>query len=371
MFFRRKWLWKLIVAVLLIAVAAYLVRSKKEALVREGSNFLQSILSRETDLDIKIGKISGKLSGVIRFEGVRLENPALPEGLRVIFRAERVEFKYGWVDFLTKNLNSKITVIVEDPEIFLRPKLRLDPEPFPFFGWLRDLVLTQRLRLAVHVRDLKIVMGLDRKEFSGIRLDYEDDRFDLLVPVRHVEFLGNDVNTQIIARARLEWGLLRSDDRFVGQVTTEGTVVNWKPIPWELRMDFTLTRDGFRIDSSDLLGGLEVTGEARIAGETSLTIDLKAKDYPIQNCEPFFGRGDGSAYDGHLDLEAHFEGPLDALRTDAHATRGKGRKEPLQGDEYPCFRRVPYSQGVRFAVIDRGRHLDEVRRSDDRVSGSF
>ena len=162
MFFWRKLLWKLVATALLVGVAAFFVKTKKEALVREGSNFLQSLLSRETDLDIKIGKISGKLSGLIRFDDVRLEDPSLPAGLRVLFRAERVEFRYRLIDFLTKKFNSKITVNVKNPELFWFPRIRLRSEPFPLFGWLRDLLLTQRQRLAVHVKDLKIVTGLDQ-----------------------------------------------------------------------------------------------------------------------------------------------------------------------------------------------------------------
>jgi hypothetical protein len=316
---------RLVLAALLFAVTAFFVKTKKEALVREGSNFLQSLLSRETGLDVKIGKISGRLSGLIRFEDVRLENPDLPEGLRVIFRAKRVEFRYLLIDFLTKKFNSKITVSVESPELFWRPKFRMRSEPLPFFGWLRDLILTQRQRLALHVKNLKIVAGVDGREFPGIGLDYADDLFKVLVPVSHYAFLGNDVNTQIIAQVRLEWGFSKSDDRFVGQVYTEGTVVNWKPVPWESRADIVLTRTDLKVDASNLLGGLEVTGGIQFTDDVGLAMDLKAKEYPLLNIEPFFGRGDNSSYDGHLDLDAHVEGPINALRAQVDVTVKGGK----------------------------------------------
>ena len=318
-------MWKLVAAALLIAVAVFFVKTRKEILVREGSNFLQALLSRETNLDVKIGKISGRLSGVIRFEDVRLENPNFPEGLRVIFRAERVEFKYLLIDFLAKRFNSKVTINVENPELHWRPKLQLHSEPFPFFDWLRDIVLTQRQHLAVHVKNLKIIAGLDRRELRGIFLDYEDDRFNILIPVTHYELLGNDISAQIIARARLEWGLSKSEDRLAGQVFTEGTVVNWKPLPWESSMDFILTRTGFKIDASNLLGGLEATGEAHFTDDYDLTLNLKARNYPLKNWEPLFGRGDGSSYDGFLDLDATFQGPINALKTEAHGAIHGGK----------------------------------------------
>ncbi len=293
--------------------------------MREGANFLQSLLSRETNLDIKIGKISGKLRGLIRFDDVRLENPNLPAGLRVIFRAERLEFNYDLFDFLSKKFHSKIVITVRSPEFYWRPPVGLRGDAFPFFSWMRDLLLTQRQRFVLHVKNLKLITGADRNELKGIHLDYENDHVDVTLPISHYELLGNDISTQIHMKAHLEWGMLQKDDQLAGQLFTEGTVVNWQPLPWESKMDFALTRSKILIDSSFFLGGLDLTGAIDFSPEPEVSLSLKTKDFPIKNFSPFLSRGSISNFDGTLDLEALFEGEVDSLKTEIHATINGGK----------------------------------------------
>ena len=315
----RKPLLRALVLLAVIGAVLFFVRMKKEGLVREGANFLQTLLSRETKLDVKIGKISGKINGVIRFDDVSLEDQRLPDGLRVLFRAERIEFRYRPWEFLTKNFRARIDVSVTDPELYWRPSVRLRSDSFPLFNWLRDLVLAQHQSLRVHVKNLTLIAGADRQEFSGIDVDYADDRFEISAPLRHTPLWGNDLNSEVKLRAQLDWGFLKSDDRLIGQLTTEGSVMNWQPLPWESRVDFALTRESLTIDSSDFLGGFELTGQVRFARGGEADLALQAKSYPLKNFEPFFGRNDGGAYDGELNFESRFQGPLDALRTEMHA----------------------------------------------------
>ena len=166
MYGTRSFLLKAIVFLAVLGAALLFVRMKKDTLVREGANFLQSLLSHETKLDIRIGKISGRITGVIRFDDVALEDPNLPEGLRVLFRAKRVEFRYRLWEFLTKNFRTKIVVQVTDPELYLRPRAH-GSGPFSFFNTLRDLLLTQRQRLGLHVKNLTLYPGADTNPFAG------------------------------------------------------------------------------------------------------------------------------------------------------------------------------------------------------------
>ncbi len=326
----RKLLVKAVLLVAVFGLALALGRMKRDELIREGSHFLQGLASRESKIDVRVGKISGKLSGVIRFEDVRLEDPNLPAGMRVIFRAKRVEFRYRLWEFLTKNFRAKVAVDVKDPEFYWRPSVRLRSDPFPFFSWLRDLVLTQRQRLSLRISNLTVFAGVDKQPFGGISLVYEDDHFDVLVPLHHFQLLGNDMSTEVRLDGRLEWGLLKAEDRVTGQLWTEASVVNWQPLPSESRLDFTLTRGGMTVLSSDVLGGLELIGELRLEGEGEADLKLTARDYPIQNFQPFFSRGEQGSYDGHLTLDASFNGPLEALKTEADARIAGGK----MGDQH-------------------------------------
>ncbi len=325
MYGTRSPLLKLVVVLVVLAAAIFFIRIKKDTLVREGATFLQTMLSRETKLGIHIGKISGRVTGVIRFEDVTLEDPGLPEGLRVLFRAKRVEFRYRLWEFLTKNFQAKIIVNVTDPELYWRPNMQHRNDAPPFFYGLRDFLFTQRDRLNLHVKNLTLFTGTEGLVFPSIGMDYENDHFRIDVPLRHFQFGENDINTELKWRGHFKWGLLRSGDKLVGEMYTEGSVVNTQPLPWESRFNYTLTRDVLRLDKSTFLGGFELTGEAHFSDIDTADLSLRAKEYPIKNLEQFLGRGESNAYDGQLSMEARFRGPLDQLATEVNARLDGGR----------------------------------------------
>ncbi len=325
MYGTRSPLLKLVLVLVVIAAAVFFIRIKKDTLVREGAIFLQTMLSRETKLGVRIGKVSGKVTGVIRFEDVTLEDPDLPEGLRVLFRAKRIEFRYRLWEFITKNFQAKIVVNVNDPELYWRPNMERRNDSPPFFYGLRDLLFTQRERLNLHVKNLTLYIGSEGPTIQNIGMDYESDRFRIDVPLRHFQLGENDVNVELKWRGYFKWGLLRADDKLVGEMYTEGSVVNTQPLPWESRFDYTLTREGLWLDNSTFFGGFQLTGEVLFSDINTADLSLKAHEYPIKNLEQFLGRGEPNAYDGRLSMEARFRGPLDQLATEVNARLEGGR----------------------------------------------
>ncbi len=294
-------------------------------LVREATNFIQHLLSRESQLDIKIGKISGRLSGVVRFEDVRLEDPALPAGLKLILRAKEIELRYRWVDFLTKNFASKIVVTVREPELYWRSQLSLHRDRFGLFGWLREWGLAQRRHLQVIVKDLKFVRGSGDREFTGIQIEYMNDTFQIQAPLRHLELWGYDISTEINVHGRFQPGLLNASDSLIGEFFTEGTVVNWSPLPWESRFEFTLTEDELELHSSSLLGGFELSAAVNFENENEIQLSLDTQQYPLSNFGPFLRTAAKAPVEGRLDLKARIKGPLQAPNLEAYATLSGGR----------------------------------------------
>jgi hypothetical protein len=294
-----------VISILLAGVGLFYYASvRKEALIREGTNVLQNLLSRETDYDVKIGKISGKITGLVRFDDVRLEKPGIPQELRTVFQAEQVEFHYSLFDFLAKQQFSKISIKLKRPVVTWYPQIRLRNAPLPWLETFRYLLLTQRHRLNVNIQDMTVVYGTDRQTFTGINGQYSNDTFVASVPVRHWTILENDLSTELNIKGKLAFGGAGAEDRLEGQIFTQGSVINWQPLPWESKFDFTLSKNEFSILSSDILGGLEVTGDIDISNEPKFDVQLQAKDYPIKNFEPFFGRGTIGSYDGFLTLES-------------------------------------------------------------------
>jgi hypothetical protein len=317
---KRKALLKWGVLLVVFVTAFALARLKKDDLVREGANFLQNLLSRETGMDVRIGKISGKLNGIIRFDDVRLEDPALPEGLKTVFVAERIEFRYRPVAFLQKDFGAKLNVFVQEPQLYWRPSVGIQKETFPALDRVRGILLAHRDRLSLAVRGMDLFIGAEKTAMSGISLDYEDDHFKVLVPLDHYALGDNDLTTQIHLDGHLEWDVLKpGGDRVSGKLYTEGTVLDYKPLPWESSADFLVTREGFSLTSSSILGGFELTGEYHFENDGIADFRLRLQEYPLKNFEPFFGRGGPNKYDGALDLHMTFKGPLDAMATQADA----------------------------------------------------
>ena len=235
-------------AVLLIGGLLFFVKIKKDMLVREASRFLQGSLSRESGLDVKIGKISGHLSGFIRFEQLRIEDPTEPTGENLIFSAREVRFRYRFLDFLTKLFDSKIEVMLVEPTVRWRPSSGLRREQFPFLRWMREWALAQKDRLRFEVKDLELILSPSRR-FKEIDLTYENDALEMDIPLRHWQVMGADISTEVRLEGRFLLGLAGDDDSLRGGIRTEGTVVNWTPLPQESKFDFAFSQDAFHFSS--------------------------------------------------------------------------------------------------------------------------
>ncbi len=309
----------------LVAASAvlFILKQKKELMIEEGTHFLENLLSRETQLDVKIGKVSGRLSGAVRFQDVRLEDPALPAEHKLILSAKEIELNYRLLDFLTKNFTSKIVLKIEKPELYWHSEMSLKRDRFGFFSWLREWGLVERRHLRVIVKDLKLIQE-SGKEFSSIQLEYENDAFKLQWPLRHLEVWGHDVSTEINVRGQFEPGLLNSPDSLSGEIFTEGTVVNWSPLPWESSFRFTFTLDTLTLQSSNFLGGFDLSAALDLKNEKDNRISLSTKQYPFSNFAPFV-RSDAKTLEGHMDLEAHLRGLLESPNLEAYVTLYGGR----------------------------------------------
>ena len=321
----RKFYAKLALALVIISAVTFTAKQKKEMLVREGTHFLQRLLSRETQLDIKVGKISGRLSGSVRFDDVRLEDPALPAGLKLLLRAKRIEIRYRLLDLFTKKFSSKVTIIVTAPELISHPHPGLRHDRFGFFGWLKEWSVSQRQHVRVIIKDLKITQKPEGHDFADIQIEYADDAFQVRIPVRHLEAWGHDISTELILKGRFESAVLNLPDSVMGDISTEGTVVNWSPLPWESRFIFKRTPDKLKIESTDFLGGFNLLASIDLQHDDEASLLLRTKQYPLANFGPFLHTGVKAPLEGALDLEARVKGQLDAPHLEAYATITGGR----------------------------------------------
>lgn len=283
---------------------------KKEALVARSTEALQSLFRRQTDLDLRVGKVSGYLLGSVKFDEVRLEAPWLPEETRVVFKAEEIRIQYRFLDFISKKFDSKIVVTVRKPVIVWVPRLKLRRNAFPFFGWMREWALSGLQNLELNAEDMEIYFGPEKNRIAGIHASFSREAFRFEIPLSHTELGGFDVSSVLLAEGRYESATETRNDTLVGEITTAGTVVNWKPVSTEAKFDFVLDQDEVRLTADDFLGGFEVMARVDFVDDFALVASLKTKDYPFSNFGPFLSASDKFKLPGRLDLEADVSGSV-------------------------------------------------------------
>ncbi len=302
---------KLGILALAILGTVFFLHHKKEALIIRCSAVFQSLFKRQTELDVRIEKISGNLMGSIKFQGVRVEAPWLPEEVRTLFQAEQIRIQYRFLDFLSKKYDSKITVTVVKPVVVWVPRLRLKWASFPFFGWMREWALSGLQNLVLNVEGLDVYYGSGKKHVEGIDATITRDSFRMEVPLTHMNMAGFDVTSVLHAEGRFEPALSDArNDLIRGQITTEGTVVNWKPFQTEASFDFLLESNQVRVTADNFLGGFEILAKVDFEKDFWLEASVKALSYPLSNINPFLGVSEKLSLPAQLDLEAELSGVL-------------------------------------------------------------
>ena len=309
---------KTFVLLFLVGGAAFFLVNRKEALVRQFTRLLENSLSSSADYQVKIGKIHSNVFGYIRFEAVAIEAPWLPEGKRRLFSAKEIRFHYRFLDFLSKQpLGSRIDVVADHPEIYWRPQLKLRKLRFPWMEWMRQWAVSQPQHLAVRVQKLDLVFGPDKKKISGVDISYENNHFQAQIPVSHLVIAGSDVSSVVNVTGRFELGLQGASDRLAGEIRTEGTIINWKPLAQETQFSFDFSEDDFKLTSSNFLGGIEITGAVDFTRDYAIDFLITAENYLIANLEPFLKVDQGLIPPGRFDLSVHFYGNLEQLNVEA------------------------------------------------------
>lgn len=298
--------------VALVAAAALFVQQRKEFLIAEAHRSLEQILSHESEMEVTIGKVGGNLAGEVRFEDVRILRRGIEApSERLVFSAKRVSVHYRFIDFLSKKFGSKILIEMDRPSLIWRPRLRMSADyEFPFLEWMRDWAASQRDNIVLHAKDLEVMAPATGIRIEGVELSYGANRLSAAVPLRHLTFGSMDVSTVIKAEGEFKLGLFGGQDSIDGEIGTEGTVINWSPLPEESKFTFQFSRSGFRLSPSRVLGGIDLEGEIDFRRDLETRWSLTAENYPLSNLAFLFKSSLEKVLPSHADVELRFEGPM-------------------------------------------------------------
>ncbi len=290
--------------------AVFFVKERKDFLVQEAKGTLEHLLSRESDFEVHIGSLSGSFLGRIRFKDVKVLNPGpFPEQDRLLFRASEISFRTRFLDLVSKKLASRIEVAVRDPEVFWRPRVHLSSHrDLPFFGWMRQWALAQKELIDIRVENMSLFFESQNFKLEGVNLSYENDQLKAEIPLRHLTLGSMDISTVINARGNFRLGLFGGEDSIAGEFYTEGTVVNWSPLPEESKFHFIFLRTGFELTSADIFGGIGLEGRILFDEDYRMECRIRAKDYPLSNLNFILKASPKSMLPSRMDVDLHFEG---------------------------------------------------------------
>ncbi len=305
----KKWL-RFILLAALAAALVFFVNERKDFIVGEMRRSLEALLSRESDFQVSIGKIGGRFLGEIRFQDVSVMSPGpFPESERVLFRAKEISVHYRLLDFLSKKFDSKISVVVKSPEVFWRPRVHLSRHrDFPFFGWMRQWALARRDTLDIRIQNMSLLFESQKFKLEGINFSYKDNKIKMETPIRHLNLGDMDVSTTVIAEGDFHLGFFGEEDLIEGEIYTEGTIVNWTPLPEESRFGFSFSRSAFHLTSSDFLGGIRVQGSVDFEHDYRVVWDIDAQNYQVKNLDFLLKAAPKTMLPSGVDLNLHFEG---------------------------------------------------------------
>lgn len=354
----------------------FFLHFKKEALTLRCQKAVSALFRRQTDLDVSVARVRGHFLGAVTLEGVRVEAPWLPEGERTLFEAETIRVQYRFLDFLSKKFDSKILVTVQKPRIVWVPRIRLRQNGFPFLSWMREWALSGLQNLQVEAEDLEIRFGEEKKSVRGIRASFSRESFHLEVPLTHATVGRFDVTSSVHVRGWYEPGSESRSDVLRGELVTEGTVVNWKPVDAEAHCDLLLSSDEIRLTSADFLGGFQILARVDFTRDYALEASVKAENYLFSNLAPFLGAPQQFKMADRLDLEADLSGalwePQVTFRARIHdGWIGKTAFKALDlsgSGVYPTVRlsdsKILMSDGVTMRFADKALELKEFFRSE-------
>lgn len=304
---KRRFLIKGFLLACLAGSIFFFLQNRREILLNESRHFVESLISRGTDFNVKIGSMSGNLFGFVSFQDVEARESWFGQEVPPAFKAKEIQLHYRFLDFLSKKFDSDIELTVRNPEIRWAPRIRLKKPNFPFMRWMHEWAVSRRRQLVIRVEDLSFIFGVDRKEMKGIDIFYKNNSFQLEIPISHISMAESDVTSLLKVKGHLA-RLPDGNDALIGHIHTEGTVINWKPLPEESKFDFIFTEDYFRLVSSNFLGGIGVTGEVDFKDDFDLDFSIEALAYPLDNLSSFLAADAAFKLQGHMDLDIQFTG---------------------------------------------------------------
>ena len=261
--------------------------AKKDQIRAEFGSFFTHRVWNLLGLRLQVGCFGGNLVESLAFRDVKVASSRVSsqEGADVVFEAEEISFHYRLPDILMRNFAGWFRIIIDKPAIYadvpFRPQMPHDPRWREFYRIFTQVLKGMRRRTQIVIRDGKVVWRDAEGAVSGIEGSLQDQEFNLELALNHVRMMEADFSTQVHLRGHLR---TEADGRqsLVGFASTRGSVVNWKPVPYESKLSFVLSEGLLEISDASVLAGFELKGTARYAPKPDVRLSVRTRRYPLE-----------------------------------------------------------------------------------------
>ena len=279
-------------ALLFVLLAAGFVWVKKDSIRAEFGRFFTNRAWTLLGVKVHVDRFGGNIVESLALRGVRVSSPTASavEGLDTVFEAEEISFHYRIPELITGNFAGWFRIVMTKPAIYadvpLRPHTSLDPRWRELFRIFIQVLKGMRRKTQIVIRGGTVVWRDAEGAVSGVEGTLQDQEFNLALTLNHVGLAGNDLSTELNLR-----GHLKSDagerQTLIGFVMTRGTIINWKPVPHESKLSFTLTDETLTIADSSILAGFEMKGAVHFTDPPDMNLIIRTKNYPLDQLNEF------------------------------------------------------------------------------------
>lgn len=288
--------------VALLGGAFLYIQARRDVLTERFRQYLTQKLSNTFNLDVKIGSVAGDPRGTIALRDVHVsvrrdEGPAID-----VFTCGEVRFRYTLLDFFRENFTSWFDVVLYKPTFYAdvpfsvqKPEAR--GHSFELFsGFVQKVRSSARLI----IEDGTVAWIGMEGTLSGIEGVIANRSFDLSLTLNHLTIGNFDTTTLLRIDGQLIGDSAKSPARLTGSAVTQGTVINWKPVPSEARVHFDLTEDHLKLWDSYILGGISIAGTVGHTSRRDVDLVLSVKNYPLKEMHDIMSFSSSAAVGGKM-----------------------------------------------------------------------
>ncbi|MBF0253859.1 MAG: hypothetical protein HQL11_01875 [Candidatus Omnitrophica bacterium] len=318
--------WKalsLILAALIAAGGLFWLHQQRRDLGNRFKSYLKDTLRDSLGLDVSVEGFNARLGREVVLSGVVASVPVSGSGEPlVVFSADEIRMRYSLLDLLRENFAGYFDIVLKRPVFVTNTPFKPEAgvpqaRSFELFSGLIHRI-RRNARLVIHEG---VIEWLNSKGIrAGVEGTMEYRTFNLVVSVDHLPVGMMDVSTRLRIVGELEEEPTTGAARLSGTAETQGSVINWKPMPEESHLRFDLNPETLAIHEARVLGGIDLKGTVALSHEARVHLVFSALAYPVGQIYDIFSFKDASPLGGTLDGELVLDGAPEQLQMRGNLT---------------------------------------------------